>query len=141
MRAMKQESALTLQTDNTNSKNLELYTVLGKYEDTGFPLSYCLLSTASAFDVQKWTKALLAWGKHLRDQYGLIPQFVHTDKDMAEIGMVHNCWAVKLQLCWWHLQKAVRERLVKAKLSTTPYNITHAHFKFQFIDRSFVPPG
>ncbi|KAJ7217434.1 hypothetical protein C8J57DRAFT_1598609, partial [Mycena rebaudengoi] len=30
-------------TYNTNSKHLELYSVLGEYDNAGFPLSYCLL--------------------------------------------------------------------------------------------------
>ena len=29
--------------DNTNSKHLELYTILGEYNNASFPLSYCLL--------------------------------------------------------------------------------------------------
>ena len=38
-----QNKALTKKTtDNTNSCHLELYTVLGKYNNVGFPLSYCL---------------------------------------------------------------------------------------------------
>jgi hypothetical protein len=37
--------------DNTNSKNLEKYSVMGEYDNVGFPLSYCLLSTVVAMDV------------------------------------------------------------------------------------------
>ena len=32
--------------DNTDSHHLELYTILREYNNTGFPLSYCLLTTA-----------------------------------------------------------------------------------------------
>lgn len=126
--------------DNTNSKHLELYTVLGEYDNTGFPLSYCLLSTVAATEIGKRTKALTAWVTVLRDKYGVIPQFVHVDKDMAEIGSCRKTWLqAKIQLCWWHLRKAVRTRLQLAKLSTTQYNIERARSEFGFISTQFQP--
>ena len=128
--------------DNTNSKHLELYTVLGEYDNAGFPLSYCLLSTVAATEIGKRTKALTAWGTVLREKYGVIPQFVHVDKDMAEIGSCRKTWPqAKIQLCWWHLRKAVRTRLQLAKLSTTPYNVERARGEFRFISAGFQPSG
>ena len=50
-------------------------------------------------------------------------------------------WNPKIQLCWWHLKKAVRERMKKTKLSTTPYNVVEAHAEFPFIDPQFTPNG
>ena len=47
----------------------------------------------------------------------------------------------KIQLCWWHLRKAVREHLAKSKLSTSPYNAKRAKKEFPFIDIAFQPPG
>jgi hypothetical protein len=40
-------------TDNTNSRNLELYSVLSEYDNASFPISYCLLSTATAIEIGK----------------------------------------------------------------------------------------
>ena len=57
---------------------------MGEHDNTGFPLTYCLLSTATAIDQGKHTKALSAWAKCLRDKYGIEPKFIHVDKDMAE---------------------------------------------------------
>lgn len=115
---------------------------MGEYDNAGFPLTYCLLSTAEALEIGKRKKALNAWASVLRDKYGIIPVFAHTDKDMAEIGMLRDVWIlVKVQLCWWHLRKAVRDRLSKNKLSTTPYNAKRARLEFAFIDIMFVPPG
>ena len=65
---------------------MELYTVLAEYDNVGFPLSYCLLTTASSVEEGKRTKALEAWVALLRSKHGVVPRFVHTDKDMAEIG-------------------------------------------------------
>jgi hypothetical protein len=81
---------LTFVTDNTNPKYLELYSIMGKHDNAGFPLSYCLLSTASAVNIGKRTKALTSWADCLCDTYGVIPVFAHVDKDMAEIGMLRT---------------------------------------------------
>ncbi|KAJ7143889.1 hypothetical protein C8R44DRAFT_141341 [Mycena epipterygia] len=128
-------------TYNTNGKNLELYSIMGEHDNAGFPLSYCLLSTTSSIDQGKRTKALTAWAKCLRDTYGIIARFAHVDKDMAEIGMLKGVWNPKISLCWWHLRRAVRTRLAKAKLATTPYDPGPAHAEFSFIDPAFVPQG
>jgi hypothetical protein len=86
-------------------------------------------------------RVLKGWGKCLQDKYGVIPKFAHTDKDVAEIGMLREVWEAKLQLCWWHLCEAVKEQLKKSKLLTTPYNVWQAKSKFCSIDEDFVPPG
>lgn len=126
---------------NTNKGELELYAILGEYDGAGFPLSYCLLSTASSIEINKRTQALTAWATKLRDVYDIHPEFDHTDKDMAEIAMARTVWNAKHQLCSWHLLKAVRERLSQSKLATTPYRPLRAHAQFSFIDPTFTPPG
>ena len=114
---------------------------MAEHDNAGFPLTYCLLSTATAIDHQKRMKALVAWTKCLRDKYRINPIFAHVDKDMAEVGCLRQVWNVKISLCWWHLRRAVRTRLAKAKLSTTPYNAKRAHAEFSFIDEDFIPSG
>ena len=64
--------------DNTNAKHLKLYTVLGEYDNSSFPLSYCLLSTVSSIDEGKQMKALGAWVVLLHDQYGLLSTWTRT---------------------------------------------------------------
>ena len=128
--------------DNTNAKHLELYSIMGEHDNAGFPFSYCLLSTATAIDQGKRTKSLSAWASRVRDQYGVDAEFTHVDKDMAEIGTLKDVWKkAKISLCWWHLRRAVRTRLAKTKLSTTPYNVKRACAEFNFIDAEFVPAG
>ena len=114
---------------------------MAEHDNAGFPLSYCLLSTATALHIHKRRNALNAWAKHLRETYDVTPKFAHTDKDMAEIGMIRDTWELKLQLCWWHMKDAIKKRLAKAKLSTSPYNAERAHGEFWFIDKFFQPPG
>jgi hypothetical protein len=56
--------------------------------------------------------------------------------------MVREVWPnTKIQLCWWHLRRTMKERLAKAKLSTTPYNPIRAHLEFSFIDFDWRPEG
>ena len=79
---------LILTIDNTNSKHLELFTVLGEYDNAGFPISYCLILTVNASDAGKKMKALIAWESVLCSKYGIIPQFIHVNK--VEIGSCHK---------------------------------------------------
>ncbi|KAJ8090976.1 hypothetical protein PM082_024900 [Marasmius tenuissimus] len=54
--AMKDYAVVELGIDatyNTNSSGLELYGVLGEYDGAGYPLAYCLLSTASSTTIGK----------------------------------------------------------------------------------------
>ena len=96
-------SELICNIDNTNSKHLELYSTMGKYNNAGFPMTYCLLSTATAIDLGKRKKLIIAWSQCLQDKYGVDPEFVHTDKDMGEISAAKDVWRAKINLCWWHL--------------------------------------
>lgn len=86
--ALNQTSHINVCTDSTNSKNLELYNIMAEHDIAGFPLTYCLLLTATALHVQKRQKALHAWASCLREKYGITPRFMHTDKDMVEIGIL-----------------------------------------------------
>ncbi|ESK82156.1 hypothetical protein Moror_14489 [Moniliophthora roreri MCA 2997] len=128
--------------DNTNTMHLELYCVMAELDGAGFPLSYCLLSTTEAMAAGKKVDALERWTIHLHDKYYVNPEFINLDKDLGEIGMTQRVWpGSKIQICDWHIKKAVREWITKAKLSTTPYKVANANRLFPFIKLSFVPTG
>ncbi|ESK81758.1 hypothetical protein Moror_16738, partial [Moniliophthora roreri MCA 2997] len=113
-------------TFNTNSSGLELYSIMGEHDNTGMPLSYCLVMTI------------------LKDHYGVDYNggFVHVDKDMAEIEMIQEAWKLaKIQICLYHMKKAVRRHIGMAKLATTPYQPDRAHAYFLFIDSKFKLAG
>jgi len=114
---------------------------MAEHDNAGFPLSYCLLTTATAINPGRRKIALTAWVKCIRDKYEVKPVFTHVDKDMAEIGALKTIWNSKISLCWWHLRRAVRTRLGKTKLATTPYDAKRAHEEFDFIESDFIPPG
>lgn len=90
---------LTGEIDNANSKHLELYSIMGEYDNAGFPMTYCLLSMAAAIDLGKRKLAIAAWSQCLRDKYSVKPVFIHTDKDMGEIGASKDVWDAKINLC------------------------------------------
>jgi hypothetical protein len=52
---------LQITLDNTNEANLELYTVIAEVDNAGYPLAYCLLSTATAISPHKRTTSLKAF--------------------------------------------------------------------------------
>jgi len=115
---------------------------MAKHNNAGFPLTYCLLSTATTIDQGKQTKALSGWMVCLHNKYSICPIFVHSDKDMVEIGCSKLVWPeAKINLCWWHLCHAIRTCLAKAKLSTTPYNFKQARNEYGFINVDFIPSG
>jgi hypothetical protein len=129
-----------MQTDNTNQGELELYSILGEYDNAGYPLAYMLLSTATSIADHKRTMALAKFLEAVRDKYNVHPRFNHVDKDFAEIAALQAVWpGAKRQICWWHLKRAMNQRMAKAKLSTTPYNPADARAEFPFVDLDFVP--
>ena len=114
---------------------------MAEYDNAGFPISYCLLSTATSKEQGKQRKALAGWAMCIKEACGIDPTFMHVDKDMAEISMAKEVWKAKINLCWWHLHCMVQTWLSQAKLTTTPYNAQQAHMEFPFIDTTFIPPG
>ena len=61
--------------------------MMAEHDGAGYPITYCLLSTATSIEIGKHTKALNKWASHLCDMYNINPDFCHLDKDMGEIGM------------------------------------------------------
>jgi hypothetical protein len=121
-------TSVNLNKDRTNQQNLELYGLLAEQDNSGIPVAYMLLSTATSMVPEKRIKALTAFFQCVRDKYAINPRFVHTEKDMAEIKASKTVWVdAKHQLCWWHLRRAIRQRLTLAKLDTSDYNAQRAN--------------
>ena len=119
---------------------MELYSVIGEIDNAGYPIAYCLLSTATAITLGKQTKALSAFLLHVKTVYKVNPSFCHVDKDFAEIAALGKTWPdAKIQLCWWHLHCAVMQRLAKPSLRTSEYDADAAHEEFHFIPTTFHP--
>lgn len=126
--------------DNTNQAEHELYAAIAENDNAGYPIAYCLLTTATVVSDGKRKLSLQHFMEKVRDTYNINLKFVHTDKDIAEIKAAQATWpSSKHQLCWWHLWKAIREWLSKVKLSTTAYHPTSAKAVYSFINIKFAP--
>ena len=67
-----------------------------------------------------------------RDQ-GLQPKFFLTDKDFAQINATRFTWPnAKVQLCRWHIKKAITTRLSSNKISDPLVSIL-----FQNLEKDF----
>ncbi|KAF7300749.1 SWIM-type domain-containing protein [Mycena kentingensis (nom. inval.)] len=126
-------------TDSTNAKDLELYALMGEFDNAGFPLAYCLLSTTTSISRGKRVKSLTAFATCVRESYDLHPEFVHVDKDLGEINALKAVFKPKISICWWHVNDAVGKRIKLTKMSTTPYNAIRARAEFSFIQADFTP--
>jgi hypothetical protein len=126
--------------DNTNESKLELYSIIAEVDNAGYPLGYCFLSTASSITPSKRACALVSFLDLVKKTYQIEPQFTHVDKDFAEIKALSTVWpSASIRICWWHLKRAISERLVKASLRTTRYDPLKAREEFSFIDINFIP--
>ena len=56
---------------------------MAEHDNAGFPISYCLLSTATSIEQGKWRKALAGWATCIKEAYGIDPTFMHIDKDTS----------------------------------------------------------
>jgi hypothetical protein len=120
--------------------DLELYVLMAEHDNAGLPIAYLFLSTATSIEPLKRTRALKSFLDIIKNNYHTYPEFIHTDKDLAEVHASRDIWpSAKSQLCHWHVNRAVSDRIKKRKLATTPYNATRANNLFPFIDTSFVP--
>ncbi|PKK58461.1 hypothetical protein RhiirC2_703467 [Rhizophagus irregularis] len=110
-------------TYGTNNLAWELYAIMGVIDGTGFPLSYLIIS---------WMQALKE--RNLRN----FP-FILTDKDFSEINAAQTVWPeARLQLCVWHLRRAIKQRLSSNKIGTYySYNPKVAHEECSSIDPSW----
>lgn len=71
---------------------------------------------------------------------GVRPEFTLSDKDFSEINAMGNTWPnAKHQLCFWHVLRALKQRLAKNKDSPAPYDVHAAQKEFNYIRSDFVP--
>lgn len=103
-------------------------------------MAYLFLDSAKKSDGMR--KAILFEFFQSHKECGLMnPKFFLTDKDWAQINSAQQVWPnVKIQLCLWHLKKAVNKRLADNKLpKISNYNAKLARMSFNFIDETFIP--
>jgi hypothetical protein len=126
--------------DNTNNLKFELYVVHAEIDGMGFPLAYLFMENNGNCGNGIRTGILINFLVQLKER-GLEPEFFISDKDFAQISAAHFVWKnIKVQLCLWHIKKAVEARLSSNKKPIQiNYNGEAAHKLFSFIDPSFRP--
>lgn len=125
-------------TYKTNKKNMELISLITEIDGVGFPLGYALLTASEEISEGAKTHAIENFLSHFKER-GISPTFVHTDKDMAEVSAIHTVWPnTKIQLCFWHVLRALKKRLAEASKKTKGYRAKDANMEFDFISTNFV---
>ncbi|PKY21650.1 hypothetical protein RhiirB3_435306 [Rhizophagus irregularis] len=109
---LKEQNIIISECDNTNDQKYELYALIVEVNGTGFPLAYLFLEING-----------------------------ESDKDFAQISAAQMTWPeIKIQLCKWHIQRAVETKLKDYRAITrTNYDEYQANRKFTFIDKQFIP--
>ncbi|PKC65982.1 hypothetical protein RhiirA1_513231 [Rhizophagus irregularis] len=109
---------------------------MGVIDGTGFPLSYLIISVGKNRNI---TGILTQWMQALKERNMRNFPFILTDKDFSEINAAQTVWPeARLQLCVWHLRRAIKQRLSSNKIGTYySYNPKVAHEECSSIDPSW----
>jgi hypothetical protein len=124
-------------TYNTNKQRYELYGALAIVDGTGFPVSYLFLATGKNRPV---TRVITNWFEALKTKRLGNIQTVYTDKDLAQINAAQATWPdVNIQLCLWHVKRAVEQKLSSRAGQQSRYNPQDAHRLCSIIDAAWQP--
>jgi hypothetical protein len=124
-------------TYNTNKQKYELYGAMAIVDGTGFPLSYLFLATGRNRPV---TRTITEWFGALKTKRLGNIQTVYTDKDLAQINAARATWSnVNIQLCLWHVKRAVEQKLSSRASQQSRYNPQDAHRLCSVIDETWQP--
>ncbi|GES96638.1 ATP-dependent DNA helicase Pif1 [Rhizophagus clarus] len=98
-------------TYNTNNLDFKLYVIHAEVNGAGFPLAYLYLKHNGKCDDGIRTEIITKFVLQLKKK-GLDPEFILTDKNWMQIKVCHSIWPnAKIQLCYWHINRAITMRL------------------------------
>ncbi|CAG8842208.1 11181_t:CDS:2, partial [Gigaspora margarita] len=119
-------------TFGTNKMGWELYALMGVIDGTGFPLSYLLIAAGKSRNI---TDILSQWMCALKNRQLTSFSYILTDKDFCEINAAQKVWPdARLQLCFWHVVHAIKQRIASRKPILDKYNPIIAHQECSAID-------
>ena len=103
-------------TFGTNNAGMDLFALLAEVDGTGVPLGYCFVEVNSGEGNHRSDRGALP---NILTQFlgcfrrsGLRPAFFGIDKDFSEISAVKQVFPdVKVQLCFWHAKRAIRQKI------------------------------
>ena len=103
--------------DNTNNLKFELYVVHAEVDGMGFPLAYLFLENNGNCGNGIRTGIIIDFLLQLKMRE-LEPEFFLSNKDFSQVSTARFVWkSIKVQLCLWHIKKAVEARLSNNKIS------------------------
>lgn len=124
-------------TYNTNKQKYELYGAMAIVDGTGFPLSYLFLATGKNRPV---CRTITEWFAALKKRRLSVIETFYTDKDFAQISAAKATWPeVNVQLCLWHVKRAIEQKLSSRAGQQSRYNPQDAHQLCSFIDKTWQP--
>src|SRR5207237_2673811 len=115
----------------------ELYAIVGQINGAGYPMAYLFLGTAANTTGAR-TSALTQFFSTLYQNGLQSPEFFLTDKDWPQINAAKQTWpTTKIQLCYWHLRRAVKKRLADSSVNTNIYDAEYANREVNIVDINF----
>ena len=118
----------------------ELFALMGEAYGSGLPLGYIFIHSDGEGDTGAKERLLTQFFGHFVNTWQIKPIVTLCDKDWSEINALKNAFpGVKIQLCYWHALRAVKERLKILKRQPGKYDVHRARDELDWIDPSFVP--
>ena len=111
-------------TFGTNHSGMDLFALLAEFDGSGFPLGYFFVETISVERDRPSVAGALAgiieqFLQVFKDS-GLNPSFFGVDKDLSEIAAIKKVFKnAKIQLCFWHAKRAIRQKMRDASKTQT----------------------
>lgn len=114
---------------------------MGEYRGSGLALGYLFIQAKTKNPPPHSKQVIISqFLKHFRDKWKLSPIITLSDKDWSEINACRDIFPdAKHQLCFWHVLRAIRQRLALTRRQPSRYDGQAAHEAFDFIDPDFVP--
>ena len=121
-------------TFGTNNARMDLLSVLAELDGTGIPLAYCFVETIleqhTRYSGQGALTGILDQLLRVLNSQVLDLAFFGVDKYFSQITAVQQVFPdTKVQLCFWHAKRAIRQKLQDA--SKTQIQAKHFPAKAQ----------
>ena len=121
--------------------NWELFVLLGEARGSGLALGWCFIWLKGKTPKTGSKEAILtAWLKHFHHKWNIKAKVMHSDKDWSEINALACVFPeAKHQLCYWHVLRAIKKRLLILCHQPVHYDAKAAMNSFPFISPTFLP--
>ncbi|CAG8855932.1 37771_t:CDS:1, partial [Gigaspora margarita] len=124
-------------TYGTNRLKYELFAILGTIDGSGFPLSYFFLEPKCPYGK---THAIATWFQSLKENGIQNVKTILTDKDRGQISAANKIWTgTRIQLCYWHVLRAIKKKLSSTGIAHNYYNSHEAHLLCPTINPAWQP--